>query len=121
MANLNLNQLGLLKPRGDSLPVDNIPDSLEIFSLAVLVLEIVGMLPSIDAQQRDVLAGHWILVGTGCDTKGTALLILDEPSPTAALDTGKSGVELLAEGIEGAKVLVDRFLLTTLLSHDSCT
>jgi hypothetical protein len=54
--------LGLLVPLGGRLPVDNIPDGTEVLSLAVLVLEIVGVLPRINTHDGHVLADNRVLV-----------------------------------------------------------
>lgn len=43
----------------------------------------------------------------GSDLNGTGLGVLDEPCPAASLNTGKSGVELLLQGVEAAVVGLD--------------
>lgn len=102
--------LGLAEPLGHSLPVDNVPDGAEVLGLAVLVLQVVGVLPGIDAQQGDQVAGDGVLVGTGDQAQRAGLLVLGDPGPAAALDTGEGGVGLLHEGGIGAEVALDRFL-----------
>lgn len=47
-----------------SLPVDHFPDRSKVLGLAVLVLEVVGMLPSINADNGLVLADDGVLVLT---------------------------------------------------------
>merc|ERR1712232_1152884 len=89
------------------LPVDNIPDSAEVLSLSVLVLEIVSMLPSVNTKQRLVLANDRVLVGICLDANVASLCVLDEPCPTAALNASKSSVELLLHVIETAISSVD--------------
>lgn len=96
-----------LEALGHSLPVDNVPDGVKVFGLAVLVLQVVGVLPSIDTKKRLEVAGDRVLVRASDDAKGAAGLVLDQPGPTAALDSGQGGVDLLAQGVEGAKVLLD--------------
>jgi hypothetical protein len=64
------------------------------------------MLPSIDTQQRCVLAHNWVLVGISLNLNLSSLVVLDEPRPSTALDTGKSGVEL---GLEGVEIAVGSF------------
>lgn len=90
----------LLKSLLNSLPVDHIPDSIEVLGLAVLILEIVGMLPSINTKQRNVSADNRILVGVCLDLNLTGLGVLDQPSPTRTLDTGEGGIELVLEAGE---------------------
>ena len=90
-----------------SLPVDNLPDGLEVLGLAVLVLEVVGVLPGVDAEEGLVVAGDGVLVGAGDDGEVARGLVLDEPGPAGALDAGEGGVGLLLEVFEGAEVLLD--------------
>ena len=47
---------------GRRLPVDDTPDGAEVLSLAVLVLGIVGVLPSIDTNDWPVLAYNRVLI-----------------------------------------------------------
>lgn len=46
--------LGLLETLLGSLEVDNVPDGLEVVGLDVLVLEVEGVLPGVDADERNV-------------------------------------------------------------------
>src|SRR5579884_4531102 len=49
---------------GDLGPVDHVPPGLDVVGPAVLVLEVVGVLPHVDAQQRRLaLADRVVLVG----------------------------------------------------------
>ena len=106
----NYRPLGLGEPLGHGLPVDDVPDGAEVLGLAILVLQVVGVLPGVDAQQGDQVAGDGVLVGAGDQAQGAGLLVLGDPGPAAALDAGEGGVCLLHEGGEGAEVAVDRFL-----------
>jgi hypothetical protein len=81
----------------NSLPINYIPNSIKIFCLAILILQIVRMLPSINAQQRGELAYDWILVCICADQDLTRLVVFDEPGPAAALDTGERGIEFALE------------------------
>lgn len=65
------------------------------------------MLPGIDTEEGLKGASNGVLVGSGGNGEGARVLVLDEPSPTRALDTSEGGVCLLLEGIERAKVLLD--------------
>jgi hypothetical protein len=51
-----------LKALLSSLPVDNLPDSLEVLNLTVLVLKVVGVLPSVDSDDGLVLSDDGVLV-----------------------------------------------------------
>ena len=48
---------GAAKPLGDLGPVDDVPPRVDVVGAAVLVLQVVGVLPHVDAQQRS-LAGR---------------------------------------------------------------
>lgn len=100
----------LLESLLHSVPVDNVPHRAEVLGLPVLVLQVVRMLPGIDAQQRRVLAHNRVLVSIGPDLKQAGLVVLDEPRPPTALDAGERGVELGLEGGEVAVRGVDRRL-----------
>jgi hypothetical protein len=97
----------LLETLGDGAPVDDVPDGTEVLGLAVLVLQVVGVLPGVDAEEGLEVAGDGVLVGARDEAQGAGRLVLDEPGPTGALDAGEGRVGLLLEGVEGAEVLVD--------------
>lgn len=44
---------GSLETLADVLPVDNVPDGLDVVRSHVLVLKVVGMLPNVDTKKRD--------------------------------------------------------------------
>jgi hypothetical protein len=96
-----------LKSLGDSAPVDDVPDGAEVLSLAVLVLEVVGVLPGVDTEEGLKVAGDGVLVRSSNDGQSASVLVLDEPGPAGALDAGEGSIGLLLESLEGAKVLVD--------------
>ncbi len=91
----------------DGAPVDDIPNGTKVLGLAVLVLQIVCVLPGVYSKERLEVAGDGVLVGAGDEAEGAGGLVLDEPGPAGALDSGEGGVGLLLEVLEGAKVLVD--------------
>jgi hypothetical protein len=64
------------------------------------------MLPSIDTQQRRVLAHNWVLVGVGPNLNQSSLVVLDEPCPSTALNACERGIEL---GLEGGEIAVRGF------------
>jgi len=97
----------LLKPLLGSLPVDDVPNRLEVLGLSVLVVEVIRMLPGIDAEKGAELADDGILVGIGPNLHTARLDILHQPRPAAALDAGERGVELVGEGGEAAVAVVD--------------
>lgn len=88
--------MGLGEAVGDSLPVDDVPDGVEVVGADVLVLEIVGVLPDINSQKRDQSSGglEGVLVCGGGDLKTLELLVVAQPTPSGTLNSGSLGVEL---------------------------
>jgi hypothetical protein len=96
-----------LEALGDGAPVDDVPDGAEVLGLAVLVLQVVGVLPGVDAQQGLEVARDGVLVRAGDEAERARRLVLDEPGPAGALDAGEGRVGLLLEVLERAEVFVD--------------
>jgi hypothetical protein len=94
--------LHLLESIGRNLPVQNIPDGTKVFRLSVLVLQVIRMLPSINAQDWGVLSNNWVLVCIGLDFNCASLVVLNKPCPSAALNACKSTVELRLELAKGS-------------------
>ena len=111
-----------------SLPVDDLPDVLDIRSLSVEVLqtevlevwpekfrnhtvtsnaylEVVGMLPHINAKDGHLAANDGILVFGGDEAQTVA--ILDEPTPSTTLNTKKGLCYRSLEILKAAPCLVD--------------
>jgi hypothetical protein len=65
------------------------------------------MFPSIDTQQRLVLANNRILVSVRADANLACLRILNKPCPATALDPRQRSIELLLHLIETAVCAVD--------------
>ena len=97
----------LLQPLLSRLPVDNVPDGREVLGLAVLVLEVVCVLPGVNAEDGAELADHRVLVGVGLDADVAGLHVLHQPGPAGALDAGEGGVELALQLLERAVGVVD--------------
>ncbi|KAF5852929.1 hypothetical protein GGP41_001493 [Bipolaris sorokiniana] len=111
----------LLETLLSRLPVDNIPDSLEVLGLAVLVVEVDLLLPRVDTEDGAELANHRVLVGICLDLDAASLRVLHQPCPSAALNACERSVEFLLESVKAAIVGVDgssesaRWWLTTTL------
>ena len=113
--------------------VDDIPDGLEVIRLDVLVLQIVSVLPGVDADQRNVcckgqrvrnrsragliappsLTDKRVLVGGGENIELLRRSVVSDPSPATSLDTSKGSVDLALQSIETPKVLLDGLLQRT--------
>jgi hypothetical protein len=97
----------LLQPLLRRLPVDDIPHSREVLGLAVLVLQVVRVLPGINTEDRTELADDGVLVGVRLDADVAGLHVLHQPGPAGALDAGERGVELALQFVERAVGLCD--------------
>ena len=91
----------------DAVPVDDVPARVEVVRAAVLVLEVVGVLPDVDAEQRR-LAGRDGVVLIGRRDDGEAVGVLDEPGPAGAELVDAGGLEVGLELVERAELGVDR-------------
>lgn len=101
--------MGLGEAVSDSLPVDNVPDGVEVVGADVLVLEVVGVLPNINSQKGNQSSGGLkrILVGRGGDLKALELLVVAQPTPSGALNSSSLGVELGDELVKRAPGLLN--------------
>lgn len=97
----------LFKPFGDGAPVYDVPNRTKVFRLAVLVLQVVRVLPGVNPKKRLEVAHNRILVRTGYQRQSTRSLVLDEPCPPRALDARKSSIGLLLQVIKGSEILLD--------------
>jgi len=89
--------------------VDDVPNSFKVVRLHVLVLQVEGVLPNINANDGD-MAQERILVSSGCNLKPLGFRVVSQPSPAGSLDGSGSGVELFNERIQSAKVTIDSLL-----------
>lgn len=64
------------------------------------------MFPSINTQQWRVLSHNGVLVGISSDLNLSGLVVLHQPGPSTALNTGQSGVEF---GLERGEIAVGGF------------
>src|SRR5205085_9000869 len=92
---------------GDLVPVDDVPPGGEVVGPPVLVLEVVGVLPHVDPEERHVVVGledRAVLVRSR--VHGEPGAVPDEPAPAGA-EALHAGLvhELLqrVEGVEGAR------------------
>src|SRR5271155_3576216 len=115
--------LGLFEAGVDFVPVDGVPPGGEVVGPAVLILQVIGVLPHVVAEDR-VFALHQraVLIGSGGDSELAA--IPKDPAPAGAELLRRGVVELLLEGFEVAEVLANLRgnlaggLAATALLHD---
>src|SRR5258708_29322178 len=91
---------------GNFIPVDDLPEGAKIVGAFVLIFQIIGVFPNVDAQDRSALyfgyIHQWVvLVGGGRDLQLSVLY--DQPCPAAAETADAGGIELFFESIEAAK------------------
>jgi len=92
------------------LPVDDAPDVFEVLGPGILVVDIVGVLPDVDADDGHDVRAHvrdWILVVCDAERKSVLALVVNEPAPARALDGGCARVEHLDEAVDGAPTFND--------------
>ena len=74
---------------------------------AVLVVEVVGVLPDVEGQEGPQAVSHGV-VGAGVLADGqNALVVCLQPDPAGAEESGAFGFEVGLEGFEGALLLFD--------------
>src|SRR6267142_4474265 len=88
-------------------PVDDVPPCVDVVGTAILVLQIVRMLPHVDAED-DVLSFHerTVLVRAALDHELAALA--DTPRPSAAEASDAGFLHFFFELVEAAERRVDR-------------
>src|SRR5690554_1285811 len=92
-------------------PVDDLEERGDVVRAAVLVLQVVGVLPHVQAQdggvaRADVLHQRVVLVGTVLHCQ-LAVAVHGQPGPAAAETPLGGGGELLLERVEPPQVAVD--------------
>src|SRR4051812_32904023 len=98
---------GGLEPLRHLGPVDDVPPRVDVVRALVLVLEVVGVLPDVDAQQRhQAVAQGRVLVRGARDLHARA--VVHEPGPAAAEAVHAGLLELVLEAVEVAAGLLDR-------------
>src|SRR3954469_13746442 len=92
---------------GDLAPVDGVPPRVDVVGAPVLVLQVVGVLPDVNAQQRGLpLRDRVVLVGRSDDRQAGA--VVDEPRPAGAELVDAGLLELGLEVVERAERGGDR-------------
>ena len=100
---------GGLEAVGHVSPVGDVPEGFDVVGLHVLVLQVEGVLPHVQHQQRDLARGEVALVVVQLlDDQLLAERVVGEDRPAGALDPERAGGEVLAERVERAEELVHR-------------
>ena len=83
--------------------------SLDIVGSDIFVLEVVGVLPHVDAKERDEACGGLkrVLVRAGGNLKFARLFVVSQPTPAGALHCHRHSAQLGLHGVEAAKVSLD--------------
>src|SRR5690625_2829751 len=90
-------------------PVDDVPEGLGVVGLDVLVLQVEGVLPHVQHEQWVRTEGNVaLLVVELLDDQALTEHVPGEDGPAGTLDGGGRAVEVRAEGVEGAELVVDR-------------
>ncbi len=92
----------------DEVPVDDILEGFEVIGSAILIFEVIGVLPDIETEDGDSAGGVGaILIGEGFD--GEFFVFINEPRPTTSEDfEGGGGIVFLKFG-EASEGGVDGF------------
>src|SRR5690606_32023216 len=98
-----------VEARLDVGPVHDVPDGLDVVGLHVLVVEVEGVLPHVQLEQRDRRDRHTVLLVVELldDELATDRLVRQD-RPAGTLDAQRRRGEVRTEGIEGAEELIDR-------------
>src|SRR5258707_7548416 len=102
------NSRRLLVALGDGLPVDRVEPRRHVVRALVLVLQVVGVLPDVDAKDRgQAVHVRAVLVGVALERE-LAARVGGEPSPAAPELADRGLGELLLERVVRAERAVDR-------------
>src|SRR4051812_35820511 len=80
------------EPLRDLSPIHHVPPRLHVVRAAVLVLEVVRVLPHVEPEERRRLALHDRVVLIGRADDGELVPVLHEPRPAGAEARGTGGV-----------------------------
>ena len=88
-------------------PVNNRPEGFEVGGAAVLVVQVVGMLPDVEGENGFEAVGYRIVCIGALEDGQFAILLGCEPHPSAAEETHALGFKIGLEGFEGAPLLLN--------------
>ena len=90
-------------------PIDNVPEGVNVVALHVLVLQVEGVLPHVEEEQRDHGEGVIVLVAISNleDDEPLGKHVPGKDGPAGALNTGGGGGKFFLELLEGAELVVN--------------
>lgn len=88
-------------------PVDDRPEGLEVGGAAVLVVQVVGVLPYVEGEEGLEAVGYRIVCIGALEDGQFAILVGCEPHPSAAEEANAFGFEIGLEGFEGTPLFLD--------------
>src|SRR5579883_1275104 len=101
LSSLSLNLLQLLIY---FVPVHHVPPGRNVFGPAVLIFQIVRVLPDVEAQHRLLALHNRAVLVSGRNNLELPAAIFHQPRPARAEASGRSRVELLFESFEAAEI-----------------
>ena len=99
----------LLKSLLGSLPVDDLPELLEVLCLVGAMSDVPRVLPHVDTDEWDVRQ-EWVLVLCSDNVKGLCVWVVTQPSPSRALNGSSLSGHLLLEVLKRSVLLGDERL-----------
>ena len=87
----------------DLVPIHHVPPRLDVIGPAVLVIEIIGVLPDVDAEDRRVAVHQRAVLVRRGNHFELAALVLDQPGPAAAEAARPGRREFFLERVEAAE------------------
>ena len=93
--------------QGDNGPIHQLPPGLKIVCPAVLVLEVIGVLPDVESEQGSEAFGEGIACVGALGYEELAVVVLGEPYPSGAEEADAGVDKGAAEVLEAAEVAVD--------------
>ena len=104
---------GGIKSFGNFGPVHNLPNFLHKVWSHVLVVDIIGVLPNIDGQERhqvSALVSKSILVSCGSELKISTGFVVSQPSPSGPLNSSGVGAEVSNELFSRSESMTDSLI-----------
>src|SRR5918993_2369815 len=90
----------------DLRPVDDIPPGADVVGSAILIFQVVGVLPDVEAEDGVLALHQWIVLVRSARNRQFAAVV-EQPHPAAAEASGTSLRPLLLELVEAAERGVD--------------